>query len=107
MTDPVIRVGNDQVTFINVIDVDPSKQQELVDLLNEGTDKVMRHRPGFISVSILASVDGKRVVNYAQWRSQDDVKATMADPEAQAFAKRTAAIATAAPGIFTVTSVHT
>ncbi|GAA1295628.1 antibiotic biosynthesis monooxygenase [Brachybacterium alimentarium] len=45
------------VTFVNVIDVEPEKQPELVELLKEGTEKVMKHRPGFISVTLLASAD--------------------------------------------------
>ncbi|MEK8144945.1 antibiotic biosynthesis monooxygenase family protein [Streptomyces sp. M10(2022)] len=106
MSETVIRVGDEVVTLINIFDVEASKQQELIGLLNEGTEKVMKNRPGFISVNLLASVDGTRVVNYAQWRSQDDIKATMADPEAQAYGKKTAALAKAAPLVYSVVSVH-
>ncbi|MBO4272038.1 antibiotic biosynthesis monooxygenase [Microbispora triticiradicis] len=106
MSETVIRVDDQVATFINVFDVDPSKQQELIAILNEGTEKVMQHRPGFVSVNILASADGTRVVNLAQWRSVDDIKATMGDPEAQAIAKRTAEIAKAAPQPYKVISVH-
>ncbi|WP_433496940.1 antibiotic biosynthesis monooxygenase family protein [Sphaerimonospora sp. CA-214678] len=106
MSETVIRVEDQVVTFINILDVDPTKQQELIDVLNEGTEKVMSHRPGFVSVNILASLDGTRVVNLAQWRSLDDIKATMSDPEAQTFAKRTAEIAKAAPSPYRVVSVH-
>lgn len=105
-SETVIRVGEEPVTLINVFDVDASKQQELVDLLTEGTEEVMRHRPGFVSVNILASNDGTRVVNYAQWRSQDDVKATMADPDAQGYARRAAELAQPTPHVYSVVSVH-
>jgi len=90
------------VTFINVIDVDPSKQQEVIDILNEGTEQVISKRPGFMSVTILASADKSRVVNIARWESADDAKATQADPAAAAYAARTAAIATPNPGIYAV-----
>lgn len=93
---------SDPVTFMNVLDVEPSKQQELLDLLAEGTEKVVSHRPGFVSVTLLASADGGRVVNIARWESADAVKATQADPEAAQYARRTAEIATAAPGIYRV-----
>jgi quinol monooxygenase YgiN len=106
MNETVIRVGDEPVTFINVFEVEPSKQQVLVDVLTEGTEKVFKRRPGFISVNILASKDGSRVVNYSQWHRQDDVKATMADPEAQAYAKRTAELAKPAPHVYSVVSVH-
>lgn len=89
-------------TFVNVIDVDPTRQQELVDLLVEGTLEVIRHRPGFVSATLLASVDGTRVVNVARWRGADDVRATQADPAAAAYARRTAEIASASPGVYRV-----
>lgn len=56
-TEAVIR-ADETVTFNNVFDVEPSQQQELVKVPSEAADKVIRHRPGFISVSILASKDG-------------------------------------------------
>ncbi|AZT91838.1 MULTISPECIES: antibiotic biosynthesis monooxygenase family protein [Micrococcales] len=90
------------VTFVNVIDVEPEKQPELVELLKEGTEKVMKHRPGFISVTLLASADKTRVLNVAQWESADDVKATQSDPEAAEYAKKTAGIAKASPGLYQV-----
>ncbi len=94
------------VTFINIIDVDPSKAQEVIDILNEGTEKVMSSRPGFISVTILASTDRRRVINIAVWKSADDIRATQADPAAGEYARRTAAIATPNPGIYVIVSEH-
>lgn len=95
------------VTFVNIIDVDPSKQQEVIDILNEGTEQVISKRPGFISVTVLASADKSRVVNIARWKSADDAKATQADPAAAAYAERTAAIATPSPGIYAAVSEFT
>ncbi len=95
------------VTFINVIDVEPSAQQDVIDILEEGTEQVISHRPGFISVTILASVDRRRVVNIARWESVENVKATQADPAAAAYAHRTAALATASPGVYEVVSEYT
>ncbi|OWV11041.1 antibiotic biosynthesis monooxygenase [Micromonospora wenchangensis] len=98
---------SDPVTFVNVIDVDPSRQQEVIDLLAEGTEKVVSRRPGFVSVTLLASLDRTRVVNVARWRSADDVRATQADPEAAEYARRTAALAQASPGLYTVVGEFT
>ena len=67
---------SEPVTFVNVVDVDPAKQQEVIDLLVEGTEKVMSKRPGFISVTLLASLDKSRVINVARWESAEDVKTT-------------------------------
>jgi quinol monooxygenase YgiN len=106
MSGTVIRPGDEVVTFINVFDVDASRQQELIDLLDEAAEKVIRNRPGFVSVNILASKDGTRVVNYAQWRSQDDIRAIMTDPAAQDYARRSAELAKASPQVYSVVSVH-
>ncbi len=91
---------SDPVTFVNVLDVDPSTQQELIDLLVEGTEKVMSTRPGFISVTLLASLDGSRVINVARWETAEDVTATQADPDAAEYVARTAALAHATPGLY-------
>lgn len=92
----------DPITFVNVIEVDESKQKDLLELLAEGTRDVISKRPGFISVTLLASLDKTRVINVARWKTIEDVKATQSDPEAAEYAKRTAAIARAEPGLFTV-----
>ncbi len=89
-------------TFINVIDVDPPRQAQLIDLLKEGVEKVFRHRQGFISATLLASVDGRRVVNVARWASAADIKAAQGDPGAAEYAKRTAEIAMASPNLYSV-----
>jgi quinol monooxygenase YgiN len=102
----LIQIGEEPVTLLNVFDVDPSNQADLVRLLTEGTENAIAHRPGFVSVNILASTDGTRVVNYAQWGSQDDLKATMADPEVQAYARRAAQLAQASPHVYSVVAVH-
>lgn len=96
------------VTLINFYDVAPEKQAELVQLLAEATEKVMRHQRGFLSVNIHRSLDGTRVVNYAQWASKEDFELMMKSPEAQAQIKQFASIAkSVSPGLYEVSSVHT
>ena len=95
------------VTFINVIDVEPSRQHEVIEILAEGTEEVMSRRPGFVSVTLFASLDKTRVINVARWESVDDVTATQSDPEAAEYARRTAAIASPGPGLYTVVGEFT
>jgi heme-degrading monooxygenase HmoA len=90
------------VTFVNILDVEPDRQQELLDRLTRGVEEVIRHRPGFISLTLLASLDGRRVINFARWASADDARASQSDPQAVDHAARAAAIATAAPGLYRV-----
>jgi quinol monooxygenase YgiN len=75
------------VTLINVFTVERANQQKVLDLLVNATEKTMKNLPGFVSASIHKSLDGVRVVNYAQWRSQADFEAMTKNPEAQAHMK--------------------
>ncbi|MDN5769284.1 MAG: antibiotic biosynthesis monooxygenase [Microlunatus sp.] len=77
-----IDVEQDVATLVNVFTVVPERQQELVDVLDEATEQVMRHLPGFVSANIHASLDGTRVVNYAQWASPAAFEAMMKDSTA-------------------------
>ncbi len=90
------------VTFVNVIDVEPAVIQDVIDVLEEGTQQVMSKRPGFVSATVLASADKSRVINIARWESSAHVKATQSDPAAADYARRTAALGTVAPGLYTV-----
>ena len=93
-------------TLINVFHVQPDKQQELVSLLNEATEAVMRHRDGFVSANINASRDGHTVVNYAQWRDEAAFRAMLADPAAQEHMSSATALATSDPKLYTVAATH-
>ncbi|HEX7114656.1 MAG TPA: antibiotic biosynthesis monooxygenase [Steroidobacter sp.] len=95
------------VTLINIYEVEPRKQAELASALAEATETVMRHQPGFVSVNIHKSLDGCRIVNYAQWASKADFDRLMKNPQAQAQMKKFAEIArSVAPALYEVSSVH-
>jgi hypothetical protein len=89
-------------TFINVFEVDADRQHELVDLLIDGVNQVIRHRPGFIGSTIFAGLDGARVINLTEWQRPEDASATQSDPAAAAYAQRAAAFATAGPALYRV-----
>ena len=77
-----IQQDNKIATLINVFTVEPKNQQHLVDLLIEATEKVMSQQEGFISANIHKSLDGTRVVNYAQWKSGEDFEKMLKNPRA-------------------------
>lgn len=89
-----IVAGREIATLINVFSVAPERQQELLQVLIEATEKVIRDMPGFVSANLHASVDGTKVVNYAQWRSSDDFNAMLRDPKAIPHVETAARIAT-------------
>ena len=101
--DPTIEI----MTLINVFTVAPEQQQALVDLLDQATEATMKRRPGFISASIHKSLDGRRVVNYAQWRSKEDFAAMQKDAAAAEHMQAAARLAQFDPIVCVVASSHT
>jgi quinol monooxygenase YgiN len=85
---------NNVVTLINVFSVAPEHQQPLLDLLVHATREVMAKQAGFVSANFHKSVDGTRVVNYAQWASKESFEAMMRNPEARPHMEAAARLAT-------------
>jgi quinol monooxygenase YgiN len=80
-------------TLINVFTVKPERQQELLDVLTEATEEVIKHLPGFISANFHKSVDGIRVANYAQWENPEALQAMLSHPIASQHIKKCQEIA--------------
>lgn len=99
-------MSDNTVAFINVVDVEPDKCDDLVTVLKEGAEQVIINRQGFVSLELLVSKDKTRVVNVAKWASAEDAKATQQDPQAAEFAKRAAELASPSPGIYDVVARH-
>ncbi|MCX8999851.1 antibiotic biosynthesis monooxygenase [Rhizobiaceae bacterium BDR2-2] len=95
------------LTLVNVYEVESGRQAELVAALSEATESTIRHQPGFLSVSIHSSLDGKKVVNYAQWASKEHFEGFIKKPETQEQLKTFAGLAkSVAPGLYRVDAVH-
>jgi quinol monooxygenase YgiN len=92
--DTTIRIGSDVTTLVNVFTVEPDNQQELVQVLKEGTESFFSRQPGFISSSVHRGKDGRRAINYSQWRSAKDIEAFRNDPYFAPYIQRIAALAT-------------
>jgi quinol monooxygenase YgiN len=73
---------------ITCITVDPSKQDELVKMLDDATEKVIKDLPGFVSANIHRGFDGRHAVNYAQWESREAMDPMLAHPAAQQHLRR-------------------
>jgi quinol monooxygenase YgiN len=97
-----ISTTNPVTTLVNVFTVDPARQQQLVDVLIEATEQVMRHIPGYVSANIHQSIDGTHVVNYAQWRSREAFEAMLQDPTAATHMRKAAALAAFEPHLYSV-----
>jgi quinol monooxygenase YgiN len=101
-----IEKGAPVVTLINVFTVDPSKQDELVKVLDNATEKVIKNLTGFVSANIHRSFDGRHVANYAQWESREALDAMLAHPAAQQHLRDAVALAQFEPNLYEVAAVH-
>lgn len=101
-----IATGQDIVTLINVFTVAPDRQQALVDLLVVATEQTMCHQPGYVSANIHRSLDGTKVVNYAQWRRAEAFQAMLTNPEAASHFQDANELAQSEPGLYGVVFTH-
>jgi quinol monooxygenase YgiN len=88
-----IRENAGVVTLINVFTVEPGDQEKLLQMLKESTETVFSKLPGYVSASFHKSRDGRRIVNYGQWRSPQDIEAFRSNPEIGAYFGRIKALA--------------
>lgn len=77
---PEISKAQNHVTQITVAEAEAGKQVDLLALMRERADYMAR-QPGFISISLHRSLDGKRIVNYVQWASAEELAAAHHTPE--------------------------
>ena len=77
---PQIRSEPQPVTQITVVDSEPDTQAEALSLMTERA-QFMARQPGFVSIALHRSLDGRRIVNYVQWRSRDQLMAAHKSPE--------------------------
>ena len=91
--DTTIRIGSDVTTLVNVFTVEPENQQNLVQVLKEGTESFFSKQPGFISSSVHTSKDGRRAINYSQWQSAKDIEAFRNNTYFAPYIQRIAALA--------------
>jgi len=82
---PTIAKQNEVITVIFSLATEPTRQQELIDLMIDALESTTKHQPGFVSSSLHKSLDGTRVFNYAQWRSQAEYETFAQSPEDQAI----------------------
>ena len=63
----------------------------------------MSKLPGYVSANLHKGLDGRHVVNYAQWRTREDFEAMLRNPGAMPHMKVATELATSvAPGLYIV-----
>jgi hypothetical protein len=103
---PIIRANTSIVTQINVFTVPgPDRQQPLIDFLAEAA-KVASEVPGWRSASLHRSIDGTRVVNYAQSSDPDAARRVIEHLRAKGLLEANRSFGTAHPGLYEVVWTH-
>jgi hypothetical protein len=97
----IIKADTGVITQINVFTVPEGGQQALIDLLIEAAT-ACRDVPGWMSASLHRSLDGTRVVNYAQTKDHASLEKVMERLKAGSFLERNKALGTAHPGLYEV-----
>ncbi|WP_431918189.1 putative quinol monooxygenase [Nonomuraea jabiensis] len=100
-----IRTGTSIVTLVNVFATTPENFDEFLKVASAQTPKVVQ-RPGCISANIHVSRDKLRVVNYAQWESEEAFRAMLADPELMEGRAAMEAIATPDVHLYDVSAIY-
>ena len=77
---PEIRTENQPVTQITIVEPEPGKQEEALKLMQDRA-RFMARQPGFVSISLHRSLDGRRIVNYIQWESRELLQRAHHSPE--------------------------
>jgi antibiotic biosynthesis monooxygenase (ABM) superfamily enzyme len=97
----VIQTGDGVVTQINLFTVSPEKQQELIALLSEAAT-FASSVPGWISASVHRSLDGTRVVNYAQSKDLESAQNIINALREGGWLERNRSLGEAHPGLYEV-----
>jgi len=98
---PTIEPNTTIVTQINVFTVPEGGQQALIDFLVKAATFAST-TPGWISASVHRSIDGTRVVNYAQSESIEAAQRVVDRLRNEGWLDRNKALGQANPGLYEV-----
>lgn len=98
---PIIRANTGIVTQINVFTVAEGGQQPLIEFL-KGAAEFASTVPGWMSASLHRSLDGTRVVNYAQTESLEAGRLVIEKLGRAGYLERNKAYGQANPGLYEV-----
>ena len=68
------------LTQITVVECNPDSQGEALALMTERA-RFMAQQPGFVSINVHRSLDGRRIVNYIRWQNRELLQAAHSSPE--------------------------
>lgn len=98
---PIIQAGTSIITQINVFTVPQGQQQPLIDYLSAAA-RVASDVDGWLSASLHRSLDGTRVVNYAQSADGDAARRVFEHLNSRGMLDGNKAFGEAHPGLYEV-----
>ena len=78
-------MSDESVILINLLKVNPGRQDALIALLKQNTDTVIRTLPGWKTTRLIAAKDSAGVAIYSEWENLAAVKAIRNDPRMKAY----------------------
>ena len=78
---PDIRPDFDGQTVITTFEVTPGSAQDVLEMLTDAWDQVIRHQPGYVSAAVHLNDAQTRIATYSQWRDRRDYQAMLRTPE--------------------------
>ncbi|MBD2681954.1 antibiotic biosynthesis monooxygenase [Nostoc paludosum FACHB-159] len=71
------------ITFVNIFTVNPGKQEDAFERIQQIYTEVVQYQPGFLDAQLLKSDDGSKVAAIAHWESADQLAALRQHPRFQ------------------------
>lgn len=101
-----LRSGDGIVTQITCVEAEPGHVAMELALMQERA-RFMASQPGFVSITLHRSLDGRRIVNYIQWRDRDSLARAHHAPEfRREWAELDALTESIEPRLYEVVEVH-
>ena len=78
-------MSDEPVILINLLKVEPGKQDALIALLKQNTDTVIRTLHGWKTTRLIAAKNGAGVAIYSEWETPAAIEAMRSDPRMKAY----------------------
>ena len=86
-------MADEPVVLVNMLKVEPAKQDALLASLRENTNTVISTLKGWKTTRLIAAKDGASVVIVSEWETPAAVAAMREDPRMQAYFPKVLALA--------------
>ena len=86
-------MSDESVILINLLKVEPAKQDALIALLKQNIDTVIRTLNGWKTTRLIAAEDGAGVVIYSEWETPAAIEAMRSDPRMKPYFPKIAELA--------------